>query len=427
MRRSRQRGATWPPTSPAISTAGCTGQPVWPDELAALTGSRGPAGGQGRSPLVRLPGAHRARVPTHPAAQRLPEAATNRALAAAAGRPWTRLRGGLAHPGSGGIILAGSHEPTAATDLEWPALILRHDPGRLRGLRCEGLGMGDTRFPCRRDRGRRMACGLDTRDLRHPRHVGGPVAAGGSLGRGAGAGAGWRVQHPRVNRPIYSTAPPSPAPVPRLATYRLRHDRQGQAARRRGVGRDSDFAAARGSSLRRPTPRATCGRPRSPAARGSPAGRSLPPRTVSQPAAIPRPQVRNALRPPTVHRPAPSAAPRPGWTAHSLTPAGSSRSMRTNQLSLPAVASRVCPPPSRSIGRPHRCSRSLRVGSKTRSARPYSRPARCEVKEIGRPPSNRQCQSRWVGRSPAASTASIWAWNSISSSSSPARASSSVC
>ena len=37
------------------------------------------------------------------------------------------------------IIFAGSAEPTAATDLEWPALILREDPGRLRGLRCEGL------------------------------------------------------------------------------------------------------------------------------------------------------------------------------------------------------------------------------------------------------------------------------------------------
>ena len=42
-------------------------------------------------------------------------------------------------PEAAAIILAGSREPTAATDLEWPALILRHDPGRLRGLRCEGL------------------------------------------------------------------------------------------------------------------------------------------------------------------------------------------------------------------------------------------------------------------------------------------------
>ena len=37
------------------------------------------------------------------------------------------------------IVLASSREPTAATDLEWPGLILRADRTRLRGLRCEGL------------------------------------------------------------------------------------------------------------------------------------------------------------------------------------------------------------------------------------------------------------------------------------------------
>ena len=77
---------------------------------------------------------------THPAAQRLPETATNRALSAAAGRPLDAAAGAAwLTPEAAEIILAGSREPTAATDLEWPALILRHDPGRLRGLRCEGL------------------------------------------------------------------------------------------------------------------------------------------------------------------------------------------------------------------------------------------------------------------------------------------------
>jgi hypothetical protein len=77
---------------------------------------------------------------THPAAQRLPEMATNRALSATAGRPLDAVAGAAwLTPDAAEIILAGSREPTAATDLEWPALILRHDPGRLRGLRCEGL------------------------------------------------------------------------------------------------------------------------------------------------------------------------------------------------------------------------------------------------------------------------------------------------
>ena len=77
---------------------------------------------------------------THPAAQRLPETATNRALSAAAGRPLDAAAGAAwLTPEAAEIILAGSREPTAATDLEWPALILRHDPSRLRGLRCEGL------------------------------------------------------------------------------------------------------------------------------------------------------------------------------------------------------------------------------------------------------------------------------------------------
>ena len=64
----------------------------------------------------------------------------HRALSLAAGTPLDAVSGAAwLTPEAAAIILADSREPTAATDLEWPALILRHDPARLRGLRCEGL------------------------------------------------------------------------------------------------------------------------------------------------------------------------------------------------------------------------------------------------------------------------------------------------
>jgi hypothetical protein len=111
-----------------------------PDELAALPARVARLGGKGVSPWYVCLGRTARAFATHPAAQRLPEAATNRALSAAAGRPLDAVAGAAwLTPEAVAIILAGSHEPTAATDLEWPALILRHDPGRLRGLRCEGL------------------------------------------------------------------------------------------------------------------------------------------------------------------------------------------------------------------------------------------------------------------------------------------------
>ncbi len=132
---------------------------------------------------------------THPAAQRLPETATNRALSAAAGRPLDAVAGAAwLTPEAAEIILAGSREPTAATDLEWPALILRHDPSRLRGLRCEGLEWETPDFHAAEIIGRRRTGGVDPRHLRHPRHVGGPVAAGGGVGRRVGAGAERRTQ-----------------------------------------------------------------------------------------------------------------------------------------------------------------------------------------------------------------------------------------
>jgi hypothetical protein len=97
-------------------------------------------GGRGVPPWYVCLGRTARAFATHPAAQRLPETATNRALSVAAGRSLDAVSwAAWLTPEAVAIILAGSHEPTAATDLEWPALILRRDPSRLRGLRCEGL------------------------------------------------------------------------------------------------------------------------------------------------------------------------------------------------------------------------------------------------------------------------------------------------
>jgi hypothetical protein len=113
----------------------------WPDELAALPSHVARLrGSKGVPPWYICLGRTARAFATHPAAQRLPEAATNRALSVAAGRSLDAVAGAAwLTPEAAEIILAGSREPTAATDLEWAALILRRDPGRLRGLRCEGL------------------------------------------------------------------------------------------------------------------------------------------------------------------------------------------------------------------------------------------------------------------------------------------------
>ncbi len=112
----------------------------WPEELAALP-ARVARLASGRTPpwyvcLGRTARAFR----THPAAQRFPETATNRALSAAAGRSLDAASGAAwLAPEAVPFILAASTEPSAATDLEWPGIILRHEPTRLHGLRCEGL------------------------------------------------------------------------------------------------------------------------------------------------------------------------------------------------------------------------------------------------------------------------------------------------
>jgi hypothetical protein len=113
---------------------------TWPEELAALPARIARVSDAGPPPWYVCLGRTARAFRTHPAAQRFPETATNRALSAAAGRPLDAASGAAwLAPKAVPLILAESTEPTAATDLEWPGIILRHDPARLRGLSCEGL------------------------------------------------------------------------------------------------------------------------------------------------------------------------------------------------------------------------------------------------------------------------------------------------
>ena len=84
---------------------------------------------------------------THPEVQRIAEAATNRALALAAGRRLDATGGSCWVSRAGAaLILERSCEPTKATDLEWPALILAGDPARLAGSSVEGLEFETAEF-----------------------------------------------------------------------------------------------------------------------------------------------------------------------------------------------------------------------------------------------------------------------------------------
>lgn len=113
----------------------------WPEELAALPERVIRLGTSERTrPWCVVLGRTARAFRTHPPVQRLPETATNRALSLAAGRPLDAVSGAVWLSREGArIVLAESVESTAATDLEWAALILRRDRTRLRGLRCEGL------------------------------------------------------------------------------------------------------------------------------------------------------------------------------------------------------------------------------------------------------------------------------------------------
>ncbi len=77
---------------------------------------------------------------THPPVQRVTEGATNRALSLAVGRRMDATAGASwMSPAGAEMILRESSESTNATDLEWPTLIQRADPGRLAFLAVEGL------------------------------------------------------------------------------------------------------------------------------------------------------------------------------------------------------------------------------------------------------------------------------------------------
>ena len=115
-----------------------------PDELMAV-----PKRLAGRKPLPWYVAVGRSRRAweTHPAAQRACEAPTNRALSLAAGRTLDATAGccWLAPEGVR-LVLAASTEASNATDLEWPAIVLRHDPRRLGFVRVEGLAFETAAF-----------------------------------------------------------------------------------------------------------------------------------------------------------------------------------------------------------------------------------------------------------------------------------------
>lgn len=84
---------------------------------------------------------------THPRVQRVCEAATNRALSLAAGRTLDAVAGCCwLTPAGARYILARTTERTNATDLEWPALVLRAAPERLGFVRTEGLAFETASF-----------------------------------------------------------------------------------------------------------------------------------------------------------------------------------------------------------------------------------------------------------------------------------------
>ncbi len=115
-----------------------------PEELAAL-----PARLAARRPRPWYVAVGRTRRAweTHPAAQRACEGPTNRTLSLATGRTLDATAGcSWLAPEGVRLVLAASTEESNATDLEWPAIILRHDPRRLGFVRVEGLAFETATF-----------------------------------------------------------------------------------------------------------------------------------------------------------------------------------------------------------------------------------------------------------------------------------------
>jgi hypothetical protein len=77
---------------------------------------------------------------SHPLAQQEPEAATNHALSLVVGHEVDAVAGAAwLSPAGAEIVLQGSTELTAATDLEWPALVFKCDPKGVGAMAVDGL------------------------------------------------------------------------------------------------------------------------------------------------------------------------------------------------------------------------------------------------------------------------------------------------
>jgi len=109
----------------------------FPEDLAALPGR---IAARRSRPWYACVGRTARAWATHPEVQRACEGPTNRALSLAAGMRLDATAGccWLA-PDAIPAILSRSTEASNATDLEWPAIVLREAPGRLCGVRAEGL------------------------------------------------------------------------------------------------------------------------------------------------------------------------------------------------------------------------------------------------------------------------------------------------
>jgi len=84
---------------------------------------------------------------THPLVQQHAEQATNHAFSLAVGRRVDATAGAAWLSAEGArIVLEGSTEATAATDLEWPALVCHHAPDRLAAMAVEGLEFETAEF-----------------------------------------------------------------------------------------------------------------------------------------------------------------------------------------------------------------------------------------------------------------------------------------
>jgi hypothetical protein len=110
---------------------------TYPDELRALPRL---ATAQRPDRTYVCIGRTRRAFTTHPQAQQWPEAATNHALSLVAGHAVDAVAGGTwLSPNGAEIVLRDSIEMTAATDLEWPALVLKCDPDGVGAIFVEGL------------------------------------------------------------------------------------------------------------------------------------------------------------------------------------------------------------------------------------------------------------------------------------------------